>query len=442
MRYMPSRKTIIWITVGAVALIAIVYFAFLRQPKIEYTTTEAQKGELAQTVSVSGTLKANEDVGLNFETPGRIKESRISVGKKVAKGDVLAILDQTNLEFSVDQAKANLERARAEAGANDDTIHTADVAVENAEDALRDTKRLNDANVDAADQAAEDAKDKLENAREYYAQVKSESGASSSTAKSVQLTLDAAEAGFNAAKKAQDVADQQADLSETLAQNTLNTAKANLSATRSDFVSAANNATVAGFQAAYETAFNNLDKAVLRAPTTGVIKGVNFKAGEVIGSPSVTSQSSFFAQMISYDYVFEAQVSETDIAKVSVGQTVVLTFDAFSDETFEGEVISIEPSATIVQDVVDFVVKISVSKNDVRLRDGMSADVDIATAKKTNVISIPERTVKDQDGKKIVQILADGKPEDKVVTLGLSGDNGMVEITLGIDEGDQVITSQ
>lgn len=438
---MPKRKTIIWIAFGIAVIIGIVYFAFLRKPKVEYTTIEAQKSELSQTVSVSGTLKANEDVGLNFETPGRIKESRISVGKKVAKGDVLAILDQANLEFGVDQAKANLDRSRAEAGANDDSIYTADVAVENAEDALDDTKRLNDANVDAADQAAADAKNKLENAQAYYDQVKSESGASSTAAKSAQLTLDAAEASYNAAKNAQGVVDQQADLSETLAKNNLKTAKANRSAAESAFVSAANNATVAGFEAAYETALNNLDKAVLRAPTTGVIKGVNFKAGEVIGSPSVTSQSSFFAQMISYGNVFEAQVSETDIAKVEIGQTAILTFDAFSGETFEGEVISVEPSATIVQNVVDFVVKISVSKSDMRLRDGMSADVDISTAKKADVISIPERTVKDQNGKKVVQVLVDGKPQDRVVALGLAGDNGMIEIASGLNEGDQVITA-
>ena len=180
---------------------------------------------------------------------------------------------------------------------------------------------------------------------------------------------------------------------------------------------------------------------MLRAPTTGVIKGVNFKAGEVIGSPSVTSQSSFFAQMISYGNVFEAQVSETDIAKVEIGQTAILTFDAFSGETFEGEVISVEPSATIVQNVVDFVVKISVSKSDMRLRDGMSADVNISTAKKADVISIPERTVKDQNGKKVVQVLVDGKPQDRVVALGLAGDNGMIEIASGLNEGDQVITA-
>jgi len=438
---MAKRKTIIWIIIGAAVLIGIVYFAFLRKPKVQYNTVEAKKGELTETVSVTGTLKANDDIGLNFETPGRIKESRIDVGRKVAKGDVLAILDQTNLQNDLDQAQANLDKARAEAGATTDAVHTDDVAVENAQSSLDDTKSLNDANAKAADQTYTDAKDKLDDAQSYYDQVKSESGASSSTTKLAKLTLDAAQASYNSAKKDRDVVDQQSDLAKTGAENNLNSAKANLSAAKSNFVAAGNNATVKSFAAAYETALNNLDKAVLRAPANGVIKKVNFKAGEVIGSPSIASQNSFFAEMISYDNVFEAQVSEADIAKVSVGQTVKFAFNALPGESFDGEVISIEPSATVVQDVVDFVVKMAVSKNDLRLKDGMSADVDISIQKKENIISIPQRAVQDSNGKKIVQILENGKPADREVKLGLEGDGGMVEILSGLQEGEVVITT-
>ncbi len=422
-------------------LISIVYFAFLRKPKVQYNTIEVKKGELTETVSVTGSLRANDDIGLNFETPGRIKESRIDVGQKVVKGDILAILDQTNLQNGLDQAQANLDKARADAGANSDTVNTDDVAVENAKSTLEDTKSLNDANVKAADQTCSDAKNKLDDAQSYYDQVKSESGSSSSTTKLAKLTLDAAQASYNSAKKDQNVVDQQADLAETEAQNNLDSAKASLSAAKSKYIAAGNNATVKSFEAAYETALNNLDKAVLRAPTSGVIKKVNFKPGEVIGSPSVTSQSGFFAEMISFGNIFEAQVSEADIAKVAMGQVAKLTFDAFPDESFGGEVISIEPSATVVQDVVDFVVKISLLKNDFRLKDGMSADVDISINKKENVISIPQRAVQDTNGKKIVQILESGKPVDREVKLGLEGDGGLVEIVSGLNEGDLVITS-
>lgn len=438
---MPQKKTFVWIILVIAAIAGMAYFSFFRKPKTQYTTETVKRGELAQTVSVTGTLKANDTLGLNFEVPGRIKTVNVDVGQKVAKGDVLAILDQSNLELSVEQAKANLDKARADAGANTNTIHIDDVAVENAEKTLEDTKRLNDANIEAASQTVSDAKKKLEDAQDYYDQVKNESGAPSSITKSAKLTLDTAEASLNQAKKDLDVADQQSDLKETEAKNSLNSAKANLDAAQSKFVEASNNAVVQSFAAAYETALNNLDKAVLRAPVTGTITELNFKPGEIIGSPSVTSTTSTFAQMISQDFIFEALVSETDIAKVAVGQKASLVFDALPGETFDSEVVSIEPSATVVQDVVDYIVKLNITKFDPRLKDGLSADVNIATAKKSNVIAVPERIVKDQNGKKVISVLAGGKPEDRVVTLGLSGDEGMVEVVSGLREGDEIITT-
>ena len=71
----------------------------------------------------------------------------------------------------------------------------------------------------------------------------------------------------------------------------------------------------------------------------------------------------------------------------------------------------------------------------------MSADVDISINKKENIISIPQRAVQDTNGKKIVQVLENGKPVDREVKLGLEGDGGLVEIVSGLNEGDLVITS-
>ncbi len=440
---MLQRKTVIWSLTAFIFLAGIVYFSFLRKPAVQYNTIEAKRGELAQTVSVTGTLKANDTISLNFEMSGRIRETRVKIGETVAKGDIIAFLNDDNLQLGVEEAKSDLAKARAQAGETNDTIHSAEVAVENAENALRDTKRLNDANVEAVDQTAKDAKQKLDDAREYYDQVKSEDGAASSTTKSAKLTLDTAEASFNDAKKAQDVNDQQADLEETQAQNTLNTAEANLDAAKSRYVASANDATVAGFEAAYETAINNLGKATLRAPASGTIKEVNFKAGEVFGGTiSNINTSGDFAKMISFDNILEAKVPESDITKIKVGETAAVSFDAFpADEKLGATVVSIEPSATVVQDVVDYVVKLAMDTNDPRLKDGMSADIDVSIQKKAQVISIPDRAVKDSGNKKIVQVLADGKPVDREVKLGLEGDGGMVEITSGLNEGDQVITS-
>jgi HlyD family secretion protein len=435
---MPKRKTIIWTLLALAFLVGLVYFSFLRKPKTEYLTAEVKKGNLAETVSVSGTLKANDTVALDFETNGRVRTVDVKVGQKVAKGDVIGSLDDSSLQLAADQARANLEKAQAEAGINHDTTHSAEVAVKNAEKYLDDTKSLNKRNNDAAEQKVSDTKNYLDDAQKYYDAVKDENGTDSSSTKSAKLTLDTAESNWEQAKKSLDVADQTADLSKTSAENTLASAKATLSAAESQYVAAAKDANVASFEAAYQAALINLDETVLRSPVNGIIKEVNFKVGEVIGGTSIEA----FAKMISYDFIMEAKVPESDIAKIKIGQKASAVFDAFSaDEKFGVSVVSIDPSATVVQDVVDYIVKFSMDKDDSRFKDGMSADLDVAVAEKNGVLSIPERSIKETSGKKQVQVLENGMPIDRTVQTGMKGDGGMIEITSGLQEGEMVVTS-
>lgn len=401
-------------------------------------TEKAERTDLKETVSVSGTLKSNDTISLNFETTGRVNSIEVRVGQKVAKGDIIGSLDNANLQLAVDQARANLDKARADAGANYDSIHSAEVEVDNAEKYLDDTERLNDANVDAAEQKVSNTREYYEDAQEYYEKVRDEEGDNSAITKLAKLTLDTAEANYEQAQDALDVADQTADLAKTTAENKLETAKAALDAAESIFVRASKDATVASYQAAYETALSNLGKAALQAPASGIIKEVNYKVGEVIGATSADA----FSKMISYDFIMEAKVPESDIAKIKTGQIGTLSFDAFeSDEIFEAKVVSIDPSATVIQDVVDYIVKLTMEKDDPRFKDGMSADIDIAISQKDNVISIPERAIKDAGGKKIVQVLENEKPVDREIETGMKGDGGMIEVVSGLNEGELVITS-
>src|SRR4030042_6631537 len=149
---MLQRKTIIWALLALIFLGGIIYFSFLKKPKVEYLTEEVKQGDLKETVSVTGTLKANDTISLNFETTGRVKSVDVRVGQKVGKGDVIGYLDAVGLQLAVDQARANIEQARADAGANFDAIHSAEVEADNAEKYLDDTESLNKTNITAAEQ--------------------------------------------------------------------------------------------------------------------------------------------------------------------------------------------------------------------------------------------------------------------------------------------------
>lgn len=124
-----------------------------------------------------------------------------------------------------------------------------------------------------------------------------------------------------------------------------------------------------------------------------------------------------------------------------------VTLDALTpNDIFKATVFEIDPAATNIQGVVYYRIKTKFDALDPRFKAGMSANVDIATAEKDNVIVIPQRAVKTEDGtsKKYVDVLqADGLTTKKVyVQTGLQGNEGMIEITSGLSGGEKVVTFQ
>jgi len=106
-------------------------------------------------------------------------------------------------------------------------------------------------------------------------------------------------------------------------------------------------------------------------------------------------------------------------------------------------VTKIDPAATIIQDVVYYKVKLKLDRDEPRLKEGMSTDVDIKTDERNNAVFIPLRAVKNENGGKFVEILKDEKnavAEKKTVTTGMEGDDGLVDIKSGLSGGEKVVT--
>jgi len=179
-----------------------------------------------------------------------------------------------------------------------------------------------------------------------------------------------------------------------------------------------------------------LGKTVLYSPIKGVVSERRVEPGEIAGIGSV-----IISVIQKGELKIEAEVSESDIAEISLGQKADITFDALpSDEIFKAEIFEIEPAATIIQDVVYYKVELKLADIDQRFRTGMSADIDILTAQENNILTIPERAVESKNGAKIVQILLENGEVKKVeVKTGLRGDDGNVEIKSGLKEGDEVV---
>lgn len=191
-------------------------------------------------------------------------------------------------------------------------------------------------------------------------------------------------------------------------------------------------------EAAAENIRAQIFKTIIRSPLNGVVTKQDAKIGEII-----SANTPVISVISGADFEIETNVPEADIAKIKISDKAKTTLDAYDDGVvFEVKVVEIDPAETIIEGVATYKVVLHFINADNRIKSGMTANIDILTAKKENVIVIPQRAVLTQDGHKIVRISKDDKGNDwieKEVETGLRGSDGNIEIIKGISEGDKVI---
>jgi len=185
----------------------------------------------------------------------------------------------------------------------------------------------------------------------------------------------------------------------------------------------------------YET---QLKKTILKAPFAGTITRQDAKVGEIATAGKV------LVSLISNKALeIEIFIPEADIAKVLVGNDAVFTLDAYEDDViFDADVYAINPSETVIEGVATYKTKLSIRNADERIRAGMTANVEILTAQKSDVIAIPARavTINGNDRKYVKILNEDGSVSERDVETGLRGSEGFIEIVSGVEEEDLVIT--
>ena len=201
---------------------------------------------------------------------------------------------------------------------------------------------------------------------------------------------------------------------------------------------AAQKATVASAQARVAEARAALAQTEIRSPLSGIVTNVDAETGELktAGTPLVTVMSR-------NSFEIEANVVEADIAKLSVGNTADVTLDAYGDNAhFAARLYFIDPAETIIEGVPTYRVKLQFIKDDVRIKSGMTANIKMITATRTNVLAIPQRTILDQNnGTGLVTLLyKDGTATTTPIETGLRDSNGKIEILSGLSEGDTIST--
>lgn len=181
---------------------------------------------------------------------------------------------------------------------------------------------------------------------------------------------------------------------------------------------------------AAERAFQD---TVITSPISGLVTKSDFLPGQVVSAADTAAQVVDFTAP-----VFAADIDESDIAKVAVGQKVEITLNTYGDKVFTGivsEVTSLTKTASNGATVVT--AKIALADSSIQRIAGLNGQANIITAEKVNALSVPNEAL--QSDNTVLVKAAQGLSIQKV-EIGLQTDTE-VEITSGLKEGDQVVTN-
>jgi HlyD family secretion protein len=143
----------------------------------------------------------------------------------------------------------------------------------------------------------------------------------------------------------------------------------------------------------YDKAVVNLKYATIYAPIDGVVMNRAVDEGQTVAANFNTPEIFTIAQDLTQMKV-EADIDESDIGQVKVGQRVEFGVDAFPDDKFAGTVMQIRLSPKTTSNVVTYTVIINAQNPDQKLLPGMTADIVIYVEETADVLVIPYKAVK------------------------------------------------
>lgn len=369
-------------------------------------TYTVRRGDLIITVSGNGTLEPEKSLDIVSRVSGSVVYV-VDEGKFVKQGDILLKLDQSDYQNSYKQSLIAYQNAKI-------SFEQTRLNYESQRKQL--DKSLQDARInrDNANIEFQNAKRNLERIEELYRK-----GVAS------QSDLDNAKYTYEKAKNSLLQAESNYNLVKNNYENELKNLEKQLEISR---------LTLNKAELELDNAKRNLENTVIRAPFSGIVTNVKVVSGQII-----SANSTLMTLIDTKNVYLNLEVDETDIGRVSIGLPVKVSLDAFPDEEFRGEVVSISPTATISNNIPIFKVKVRIPNNDGRLKVGMSADGDIILLERKNVLLVPLKAVQKTERRSYVEILkSDGTKEMVRVVLG-EDDGSNVIIESGLKEGDVVV---
>ena len=453
---------------GLVMLIPIMgvsYFAYRQvvivpqqQAKSKVQTAPVGRGNLPITISANGTVQPERSVNVSPKAAGILKQLLVKEGDAVQQGQVLAYMDDSNLQGELQRSQGNLAAAVANVeklrnGNRDEEIATAQAQLAEQDANLQKLRNGNrsqelaetQAKLKDAQYALRQANDDLQRNQALY----TEGAISLQSLNTFRTTRDRAQTQVSQAEQAaslmrsgtrpEEIAQAEAVVNQK--QEALALSQAG---SRSEDIDQAQ-AQVSAAQGAVKIVQTNLDDMTLRAPFTGVVSRKFADPGAFVtpstaGSAVSSATSSSILSLSSTNQVI-AQVAEANIAQIRMGLAATIQVDAYPGKPFTGRVTQIATQSNVVQNVTSFEVKTSVSDPQHLLKSGMNVNVLFTAGELTNVLVVPTGAIVQQTNAQGVFVAKDkGDPVFIPVVVGITV-NDKTEIKSGLTGTERVLLS-
>ncbi|MBQ9035531.1 MAG: efflux RND transporter periplasmic adaptor subunit [Alphaproteobacteria bacterium] len=203
-------------------------------------------------------------------------------------------------------------------------------------------------------------------------------------------------------------------------------------------------------EAALNSALTELSYTEIKSPVNGIVISKAVEVGQTVAASFSTPELFSVAEDLTKMQI-EATVAEADIARVKDGQAVRFTVDSYADEYFHGKVVQVRNEALTTSNVVTYMVVIEIDNSELKLKPGMTANVEIITADEKNVLLAPNQALRfymdDSENAKRYQdrgvwVLKKDEPQRIAVKMGISDDNYTQIISDKLQAGDKVIVSK
>ncbi|MBW4519626.1 MAG: efflux RND transporter periplasmic adaptor subunit [Scytolyngbya sp. HA4215-MV1] len=400
----------IGITVALIGLVGVGGFVMFRQltPKKsrraeQAITVVAKKQNLQVRIQASGTITPIQAVNVSPKNAGRLVALLVDQGDRVQAGQVIARMEDRDLQTQLAQAEATLFQMQARLLKARNGNRPEEIAQAAGQ-------------VDAAQAQAQLTAQRTTRNRSLYEQgaiSRDQFDAYVADERKAKADLRVAQKGFETMRngsRVEDIADAEAAVAQAAAQ-------------------------VQSIQV-------QLEDTVIRAPLSGVVTQKYANVGAFVtpttSASSTSSATSTSIVAIASKLEVVAKVPETSIRQVRVGQKVEIAADAYPDKKFRGRVRLVAPEAVVEQNVTSFQVRGVLETGQSDLKSGMNVSLVFLGNRLEDAVVVPAVAIVSEKGKTGVLVKGtDDKPKFQPVTVGISmGDQ--IQIVDGLNVGDSV----